>query len=535
MPKRLVALAGIAVVLTAAGTSAQARSELEKAAVKAATDCVAEAALNNSDTVTLYQQNRLKEVTDWIVLKSSACDNPLRAMRLLHDQIHGEGTGRKFLLGDYLADLPRAVSERIRNDIEKSNASVPLASSADSIGGQRHFVNHNDSLMLMQIGNAIQGTSTLKIYYENPSEKMSQLVKRGDLFFEGSIQWKTHEAIGNARVYKWGCQPLEYQAKGTLSGQGSTIDGLELEGWAPIFGDGCSFQEFVWNHNSRLTFEPAFAAVPVAPVKPEPIYSVSGLALGARVLFDGKAYREYRCGPSDVFEGFTWCQKRTEEEEKRGPFHASYSILHSRDGTALYVNRFQEPAYWDDDEVQEDINRYAHTIGEQPRILNMPARPGFPKGVIAIWGKVSLEPIDGQSRKILAAGGSPKVGVLIDFIGNYERSAKNALPVYRLAGGPGFVWAGSYKANGRGTLRFLAINPSALLLPVNLPPTTQPPVTQPPTSPVPPTQKAPEAAAPMGTGFFVSPQGHLLTNAHVVSECRYITFLGGWKNNQTRD
>jgi SH3-like domain-containing protein len=35
-------------------------------------------------------------------------------MRLLHDRLYGEGTGRIFLRGDYLADLPRAVGERIK-------------------------------------------------------------------------------------------------------------------------------------------------------------------------------------------------------------------------------------------------------------------------------------------------------------------------------------------------------------------------------------------------------------------------------------
>ena len=307
----------------------------------------------------------------------------------------------------------------------------PLPSSTENTGPQRHFVNHNDSVMLMQIGNAIDGISRLKIYYQTPSEKMSQLVKPGDLFFAGSIQWDTHEVVGNARVHKWGCEPLGYQVKGRLSLQRNAIDTLELEGWAPTFGDGCNFAEFVWNHNSRLTFEPLFATT---------VYSVNGLALGTRVHFDSKAYQEYRCGPSEVFDEFTWCQKRTEEKEKRGSFQASYSILHSRDGTTVYVNRFQEPAYWDDDEVKDDIDRYARKIGEQPKILKMPSRAGFPNGVIATWGNVVLEPVDGESRRILASGKSPKIGVLVDFLGNYERSAKNNLPVYRLAGGPGFVW-----------------------------------------------------------------------------------------------
>ena len=40
-------------------------------------------------------------------------------MRLLHDRLYGAGTGRTFLLGDYLADLPRAVAERIRGEVAK--------------------------------------------------------------------------------------------------------------------------------------------------------------------------------------------------------------------------------------------------------------------------------------------------------------------------------------------------------------------------------------------------------------------------------
>jgi hypothetical protein len=47
-------------------------------------------------------------------------------MRLLHDQLYGQGTGRTFLRGDYLDDLPRAVGERIkvevlRRVVQKSN------------------------------------------------------------------------------------------------------------------------------------------------------------------------------------------------------------------------------------------------------------------------------------------------------------------------------------------------------------------------------------------------------------------------------
>ena len=135
MSNFLPAAIGIAAILLASTALAKERSELEKSSIKTATDCVAKGALNNPNITKLYREDRLDEVTNWIVLKSDACDNPLRAMRLLHDRLYGEGTGRRFLLSDYLADLPRAVGERIKGEVLKriaresgvgdDNASVP--------------------------------------------------------------------------------------------------------------------------------------------------------------------------------------------------------------------------------------------------------------------------------------------------------------------------------------------------------------------------------------------------------------------------
>jgi hypothetical protein len=119
MSTYLPATLGIAVMLIASTAVAKERSALESASVKAATDCIAAVALNNPKITTLYRDDRLNEVTDWIVLRSSACDNPLNAMRLLHDRLYGEGTGRIFLRGDYLADLPRAVGERIKIEVAR--------------------------------------------------------------------------------------------------------------------------------------------------------------------------------------------------------------------------------------------------------------------------------------------------------------------------------------------------------------------------------------------------------------------------------
>jgi hypothetical protein len=187
-------------------------------------------------------------------------------------------------------------------------------------------------------------------------------------------------------------------------------------------------------------------------------YVVAGLALGSRVQFDSAEYREYKCSPSDQFDGFTWCQKTSQE---RGFANVTYSILHSQDGTVVYVNRFQEPAFFGRNEAEDAIRQYSNKLGEKAQIKKLPRQRGVPEGTLATWGKVVLEPLDNDSIKTLAEGRSPKKGYLIDFIGNFARSAKEGLPIYRISGGAGFLWVASFDPIGRGILRFAAVDPSA--------------------------------------------------------------------------
>src|SRR5215470_12407661 len=199
-----------------------------------------------------------------------------------------------------------------------------------------------------------------------------------------------------------------------------------------------------------------------------PTYVVAGLALGSRVQFDSSDYREYKCSPSEQFVEFTWCQKTRQEREPRGSANVTYSILHSHDGLVVYVNRYQEPAFFGPNEAVEAIRRNSTKMGETAQIKRLPPRRGFPEGVLATWGKVILEPLDSDSINTLAEGRSPKKGYLIDFIGNFARSAKEGLPIYRINGGAGFLWVTSYDQRGRGTLRFAAID-SSTIYPTPLP------------------------------------------------------------------
>jgi hypothetical protein len=189
-------------------------------------------------------------------------------------------------------------------------------------------------------------------------------------------------------------------------------------------------------------------------------YAVEGLAVGTQLDFGSAPYREYKCNPSDQFEGLIWCQKSRTEKERRRSYAVAYSLLRSQNGRISYINRSQEPAFLGSKESELHIERYSRKFGDSPRIMKMPHRSGLPDGVIAVWGRVTLEPLDQESVKTLADGQNPKKGFLIDYLRNFTRSAKEGLPIYRIEGGPGFIWAASFDQKGRGTLRLAAVDVS---------------------------------------------------------------------------
>jgi len=194
-------------------------------------------------------------------------------------------------------------------------------------------------------------------------------------------------------------------------------------------------------------------------------YIVDGLALGARLEFESPMYRSYQCSPSEQFSDFTRCQRtqRLQSAWDRRYSESSNSILHSRDGTAVYINRNVVSVSFDRNEIQSEIKRLSIKFGEHAREMRMPQREGFPNAVIASWGKVQLEQLDTDAVSVLASGRSPRKGLLIDYLGDLKRSAQLGLPIYSLNGGAGYLWAASVDRSGHGHLRFLTVDPSALI------------------------------------------------------------------------
>jgi len=194
---------------------------------------------------------------------------------------------------------------------------------------------------------------------------------------------------------------------------------------------------------------------PVAASK----YFVDGLALGDQVKSGNLAHQEYQCRPSDKFSGLIWCHEEHTTPDNR--VMRSHSILQSQDGTAYYVSSYFQPAFFNPNNIQNEIDGLSSKFGQQARLIQMSQRGGLPSAVMAIWGAIQLEPLKPDEISVVASGGSPP-GILVSFLGDEERSAKAGVPVYRLAGGAGFLWVATFDQNGRGVLQYLAIDDSKI-------------------------------------------------------------------------
>jgi Double zinc ribbon len=191
-------------------------------------------------------------------------------------------------------------------------------------------------------------------------------------------------------------------------------------------------------------------------------YTIDGFSLGAQVDFESPMYRGYKCTPSEQFPDLTRCQ-RTKKEEPiwRRSFDSTSSLMHTRNGTVVYINRHMAPLIFDRNEYQNEINKLSSRFRERAHEMRMPEREGFPNAVIALWGKIQLDQLDPDAISMLASGQSPRKGLLVDYLGDLKRSAQLGLPIFSLSGGAGYLWSASVDRNQRGHFRFLAIDASA--------------------------------------------------------------------------
>ena len=185
-------------------------------------------------------------------------------------------------------------------------------------------------------------------------------------------------------------------------------------------------------------------------------YVIDGLHLGS--LFTPG--RGYQCKASEQFADCTFCRRNEDDRGRHWRASSVTKVLHDRNGTLGYASREVRPASFSGSDIATEIKRLSTRFGPVAREIRLPDRDGFRNIRIAIWGELELEQIaPGQLRDLQAPGAQT---VLIDHLGDVERSKRLGFPIYRLKGGPGFVWSAAADEDGRGHLRFLFFDAAVL-------------------------------------------------------------------------
>ena len=97
-------------------------------------------------------------------------------------------------------------------------------------------------------------------------------------------------------------------------------------------------------------------------------YTIEGITLGDRV----ERSRDFRCEPGERSAEFNWCQRTRQDRGKRGPFSSTLAFLQNPSGTAVYVSRSIEPAFFGASDIESEIARLSGRFGERAREVNLP-------------------------------------------------------------------------------------------------------------------------------------------------------------------
>src|SRR5262249_45435529 len=148
-----------------------------------------------------------------------------------------------------------------------------------------------------------------------------------------------------------------------------------------------------------------------------------GIAVGTPVVPDSWQYKRYNCRPSAQYANSTWC---TFSETKDGVTKI-LTIMHLYNNTVTYVNKELSPAFFTNSAIDNEIARLSRQFNGSPHIYRAPNRPGLPGGIMATWGGIELQPLSRNDLAILAQGKSPSRGVLVDYLADFQESARAGL------------------------------------------------------------------------------------------------------------
>ena len=226
-----------------------------------------------------------------------------------------------------------------------------------------------------------------------------------------------------------------------------------VSGFSGQWGEAMAINARVW-----LPIFILLAGLSATVSAPPGQYAVEGFTLADRNVSNNQNYKSYSCKASDDFAEALRCERSQQLRSNGRNVTVSNTLIHTQDGTPIYVMSNAAPISHNRSAVQNEINMASNKIGERPaKVIWIPENGANPTAVIAVWGEVKLEEVAGEALFAISEGKSPHLGVLVDSLGDLKQSADKGFPVYRVTGGTGFVYATSF-GNGVGHQHYVAVD-----------------------------------------------------------------------------
>ena len=195
-----------------------------------------------------------------------------------------------------------------------------------------------------------------------------------------------------------------------------------------------------------------FLAEPAQSVE----YAVDGWTLGT--VATAASLQSYTCKPHTAFVQLTSCN-RTQARSRGYNYSAFGTVMHNENGVTVFLKVKVAPVRISKSEIQKEIVELSRELQGQPVSVDwMDGSGDGPTSVIARWGQAKLENIDSDANEAVESGKYPSMDVLVDNLGEVQRSVQSGLQVYRILGGTGFIYSASFDKNGQGHRQYIAAN-----------------------------------------------------------------------------
>ncbi len=187
-------------------------------------------------------------------------------------------------------------------------------------------------------------------------------------------------------------------------------------------------------------------------------YVVDGFALGQPISSGGGDYASYDCHPSEDYDAAINCTKVQDRKGQAGKLVVSSRLIHAEDGISWLETVHAAPVKLSRQALEKELEDLARVIGEPPALVDW--EPGYAPdltAVVAVWGGVELNEIYYPVPDDI-----DRPGGYFDLIGDPATSLQKFLPVYEVKGGPGYIYAANFDAEGIGHRYYVAVNPQDL-------------------------------------------------------------------------